>query len=71
MIHGMDDCERMMLLREAIERLPPRLNLVINLWREGYNQGEIAIKLGVQQPCISKLITYARHELREILKEME
>ena len=50
---------------ERIEKLPEKLRTVVLLLASGYNQVEIAKRMGYSQAYISRLITKALKEIKE------
>ena len=73
---GIEEQQGRELLREAVDRLPPREKLIVEL-RFGlsggrtYTQKEVADKLGISQSYISRLEKRIMKSLRAELAEME
>lgn len=61
-----DELETRIDLEAAVGRLPDRLRIVVRLWMEGYNQPEIAHKLGITQPCVRKRLEHSFDSIKKL-----
>lgn len=63
---GYETIEERMLLKEALEVLPPRLQVILRLRMQEYSQKKVAEKLGVSQMQVSRLERQAVRKLKNI-----
>jgi RNA polymerase sigma-70 factor, ECF subfamily len=70
-----DDLERAEVaeqVRVAVAALPPRVREVVDLrWGKQWSYAEIAEAMGIGQKAVEALVTRAKKELRQRLREIE